>query len=294
MEHRITRGSSGRLAPTLKARTVRPTRLGKCRFTEMDQTCYLCGLPIDAAPATGDHVVPKLLIARKQPKVKGFDYGGVLPAHPECNNHFGPEGYCAKALELMAILHDTSCWSADPSIEVLTIKSECLKTFTRRDLEFFKFIDMRGRDSSEISSPSFFSDKTKTNPTQNALFIALAVLTKSAGALLISRHLRGLPPRWRVLAIPYSGATEADDFDIDALIGGTKPFDIGVKVWIHPSEEGNWSVIYRAHNLLVFFLFTFTESGAEWGVMVERFTGRGLSFSGNRLTELIDYTWQKV
>lgn len=46
-----------------------------------------------------------------------------------------------------------------------------------------------------------------------------------------------------MLATPYSRASEADDFDIDSLIGDTKPFDIGVKVWIRPSEMGNWLVL---------------------------------------------------
>jgi hypothetical protein len=75
----------------------------------MAQTCYLCGLPIDAGPVTDDHAVQKLLISRKQPKAKGFDYGGVLPVHPKCNNEFGPERYCGKALELIAVLRDEKC-----------------------------------------------------------------------------------------------------------------------------------------------------------------------------------------
>jgi hypothetical protein len=233
----------------------------------MAQTCYLCGLPIDSTSASDDHAVPKLLIARKQPKVKGFDYGGVLPAHLECNNQFGPEAYCAKALDLIAVFHDKDCMSTyqhkdDPSIQVMVLNSECLKSFTRRDREFFKFIDVRGKDISEISDPSFFPGKTKTNPWRDSLFIALAVLTKSAAALLFSRYLRGIPSQWRVLAIPYSGAIGADDFDVDALLGDTKPFDIGVKVWIRPfdSDSSNWFVLYRAHSLLVFSCLRFQRA----------------------------------
>jgi hypothetical protein len=177
---------------------------------------------------------------------------------------------------------------------VLTIKSECLKTFKRKDLKVFKFIDMRGSDMSEISSPSFFSDKAKTNLAQDALFISLAVLTKSAAALLISRHLRSLPSRWKVVAIPNFGATGADDFDLDSLIGSTKSFDIGVKTWIRPSETGGWFVFYRAHSLLVVFLFSLTEGDAVWEDMVKRFPGEGLAFWGNRFTDLIDYEWQRV
>lgn len=268
--------------------------------TKIFQTCYLCGLPVDSSWESEDHAVPKLLIARKQPKVKGFDYGGVLPAHPECNNQFGPEAYCAKALDLIAVLHDKDYISIyqhkdDPSIQVMALKSEGLRSFTRRDLEFFKFIDVRGKDISEISAPSFLSGKAKTNPWRDSLFIALAVLTKSAAALLVSRCLRGLPSRWRVLAIPYSGATEVDDFDVDSLLGDTKPFDIGVKVWIRPFDSSNWFVLYRAHSLLVFFLFTLSERDTIWNRMIGRFPEVGhLSFSGNRLTELIGYQWQMV
>lgn len=268
------------------------------QITQMVQICYLCGLPIDSASASGDHAVPKVLIARKQPKVKGFDYGGVLPTHPECNNQFGPEAYCAKALDLIAVLYDENCVSAyqhkdDPSIQVMALKSECLENFARRDLEFFKFIDVRGNDISEISDLSFFPGKPRTNPWRDSLFIALAVLTKSAAALLVSRYLRELPSRWRVLAIPYSGAAEA--FDIDDLLGDTKPFDTGVKVWIRPFDSSNWFVLYRAQSLLVFFLFAFSSSDTIWNGMVERFPDAGhLSFSGNRLTELIGYQWQMV
>jgi hypothetical protein len=264
----------------------------------MAQTCYLCGLPIDSTSESRDHAVPKVLIARKQPKVKGFDYGGVLPTHSECNNQFGPEAYCAKALDLLAALYDENCASAyqhkdDPSIQVMALKSECLESFTRRDLQFFKFIDVRGKDISEISDLSFFPGKPKTNPWRDSLFIALAVLTKSAAALLVSRSLRGLPSRWRVLAIPYSGATEA--FDIDDLLGDTKPFNIGVKVWIRPFDSSNWFVLYRAQSILVFFLFAFSSSDTIWNGMIERFPDAGcLSFSGSRLIELIGYQWRRV
>lgn len=57
----------------------------------MENVCYLCGMPVTEDVSTDDHAVPKQLISRAQPKAKGFDYGGVLPTHAECNNHFGPE-----------------------------------------------------------------------------------------------------------------------------------------------------------------------------------------------------------
>lgn len=78
----------------------------------MAESCYLCGKEIaENDVSSGDHVVPRQLISRTQPKVKGFDYGGVLPAHDRCNNEFGPETYCAKALQLIEILQDPKCVS---------------------------------------------------------------------------------------------------------------------------------------------------------------------------------------
>lgn len=264
----------------------------------MKKTCYLCGMPVADEASTDDHVIPKHLISRAQPKVKGFDYGGVLPTHAECNNRFGPETYCSKALELISVLHDEKCVSTfqhkgDPLIRVMALDDECLRSFTKHDLRFFKIIDVRDKDIAEFSTPSFFSGKPKTNPTRDALFVALAVLTKSAAALLVARKLQALPSRWRVLAIPYSGATESLDFD--SLFGDTKPFDIGVNVWIRPFDSGDWFALYRARNVLIYFLFRFSNTDTTWDGMLARFPdAERLSFDGTRLNELIDYKWQQV
>jgi len=258
----------------------------------MAHVCYLCGSPV-TGKASGDHAVPKQLISRGQPKAKSFDYGGVLPTHPECNNRFGPEVYCSKALELISVLHDKNCVLKHPSKQVMALNSECLKHFTKRDLTFFKFIDVRDKDVAEFMSPSFFSGKPKTNPIRDALFVALAVLTKSAAALLMARHLKELPSRWRVLAIPYTGATNAHDFD--SIFGDTKPFDVGVKIWLRRFNSGDWFALYRAKNVLVFFLFRLSETLDNWNGMIARFQdAERLAFEGTRLSELIDYKWQKV
>lgn len=156
----------------------------------MTKICYLCSLPVDQH-STRDHAVPKQLISRAQPKAKGFDYGGVLPTHPECNNRFGPETYCTKALKLIEVLHNPKCvlklpHKNDPSIRMMALNYECLKGFTKRDLDFFKFIDVRDKTVAEFSNPSFFSGKPKALPLRYALFVALAVLTKSAAALLVA------------------------------------------------------------------------------------------------------------
>lgn len=263
----------------------------------MGQICYLCGLPVDQA-GTGDHAVPKLLISRAQPKAKGFDYGGKLVTHAECNNRFGPEVYCAKALRLIELLHDPKCVSkfqhkADPSIRMMALNSECFREFSKRDLAFFKFIDVRNKTVDEFSAPSFFANKQKTVPIRDALFVALSVLTKSAAALLVARHLLEQPASWNVLAIPYTGATEAHDFD--EIFGDTKPFDVGVKVWLRRFESGDWFALYRARNVLIFFLFRLSPSAENWKGMLERFPeAERLSFSGPRLTDLIGYEWKRI
>lgn len=265
----------------------------------MVETCYLCGKEITESDVTsGDHAVPRQFITRKQPKAKGFDYGGFLPTHEKCNNEFGPETYCVKALKLIAVLHDANCVSRfqhkeNPSIAMMAINSDCLKEFTQRDLAFFKFIDVRENSVADFSTPAFFSGKPKTNPMRDALFTSLAVLTKSAAALLVARHLSEVPPRWRVLAIPYSGATETADFD--EIFGNTQPFDVGVKVWLRRFDSGDWFALYRAQNILVFLLFRFAETDAIWNGMIERFqdTDR-LCFEGEHLNALIDYQWRKA
>lgn len=265
----------------------------------MVEVCYLCGKEIKEGDVNSDdHVIPQLLITRNQPKAKGFDYGGFLPTHEKCNNEFGPENYCVKALKLISVLHDANCVSLHQhrenlSINVMGINSDCLKEFTSNDLKFFKFIDVRQSSIADISTPTFFSGKSKSNPMQNALFPALAVLTKSAAALLVARHLCEVPARWRVLAIPYDGANEAADFD--EFFGNVRPFDIGVKVWLRPFDSGDWFALYNAQNILVFFLFNFSETDTNWKRMIELFQDADhWSFEGEHLNALIDYPWRQV
>ncbi|MDP2821630.1 MAG: hypothetical protein Q8O52_02970 [Sulfuritalea sp.] len=91
------------------------TLIPKQRMVEI---CYLCGKEIAENDVNSDdHAVPRQMIARTQPKVKGFDYGGVVPTHEECNNEFGPETYCVKALKLIEVLHDSNCIYRFPQTE---------------------------------------------------------------------------------------------------------------------------------------------------------------------------------
>jgi len=265
----------------------------------MVQPCYLCGNEIaDGEVVSNDHAVPKQLISRGQPKVKGFDYGGYLPSHDRCNNEFGPETYCIKALDLISVLHDPKCMgkfqhTRNQSIVVLAINSDCLKDFTHRDRAFFKIIDVRDKTVAQFSDPEFFAGKPKATPLRDALFTALAVLTKSAAALLVKRHLPTPPTRWRVLAIPYTGAT--DEADFDEIFGDTEPFDLGLKVWLKRFPTGDWFALYRAYNVLVFFLFHFSDDDSMWTGMCDRFRdAERLCFEGSNLNELINYRWKSV
>ena len=77
-------------------------------MTEAAETCYLCGQPVDSSESSADHVIPRTLRGKGPPKVRGFDYGGVLPTYPECNNRFGDETHVRKALQLLGALYDSN------------------------------------------------------------------------------------------------------------------------------------------------------------------------------------------
>ena len=263
----------------------------------MSRICYLCGKPIPAGENSDDHAVPKQFIKRAQPKVKGFDYAGVLPSHSVCNNEFGPELYSQKALNSLKALHDDNRFLKrqhrdNPAISIMALNSDCFPGFTKQDLAFFKFIDVRNEDYDNWSNPAYYSDKAKTNPKKDALNTALAVLTKSAAALLVSRHLKDVPSFWRVVAVPYVGASEVD---FDELLGDTKPFDAGVKTWIRQMENNDWFVIYKADDVLVYFLFWFSGETTVVDDISKIFHDADrLLFEGNQLNQLMGYKWKKV
>ena len=139
--------------------------------------------------------------------------------------------------------------------------------------------------------PSFETRK-KTNVKKDALYAALAVLSKSAAALLVSRYLNSVPTNWRILAIPYIGATTVD---LDELFGYTKPFEIGVKVWPRQMENGDWFVVYNADDVLVYLLFWFSgDKSVLSGIQNIFDDAERLLFEGLNLNRLINYDWKKV
>ncbi|MEE9494670.1 MAG: hypothetical protein V3W04_15025 [Gammaproteobacteria bacterium] len=174
----------------------------------------------------------------------------------------------------------------------MALNSNCFPGFTERDLEFFKFIDVRNEDCSDWSNPKYFKGKKKINPKKDALYAALAVLSKSAAALLVSRHLNSVPPFWRVVAVPYIGAGTVD---FDAILGNTKPFEVGIKAWIRPMENDDWFVVYKADDVLVYLLFWFSGEKAVVEGVSEIFNDADrLLFEGRNLNLLVNYEWKKV
>lgn len=228
----------------------------------MSSICYLCGKEIGKGVASKDHVVPRQFIRRKQPKMRGFDYTGVLPTHEECNNKFGAESerMCQKSLQLIDALSNPECYVRlqhrdKREIEIMGFDADCLPGFTESDREFFRFIDVRSTSIEELRDTEFYKGKRKTNLHKQILNIALSVLAKSAAAVLVKRFDTSPRTWWRILCIPYHGVSPTVDFD--GLLGKTKPFEVGVKLWIRPYNNKDWFGIYKNQGALVYVFFGF-------------------------------------
>lgn len=258
----------------------------------MTEKCYLCGQLIDSIKLTRDHAVPRTLITRSQPIAKGFDFGGFLPSHADCNNRFGPETYVMRAIELLCALDDENCvtkasHTADPGVVMLALNAACFPSFNAKDMQFFKMIDLRNTPDQEWHDPQFFANKQRTNPLRDARNVASAVLAKSASALLVKR-LHSIPVHWRILLALYTGAS--DELDFDVLFGSTKAFDENLKTWIGQFDTGDWLVVYKAHGLLAIFVFLFSDLE---GVVTKKLKDsygdtQLLRFEGKNLNELLD------
>lgn len=171
--------------------------------------CYLCGQPVDASVSTGDHVIPGTLLGKQAPKSKGFDYGGKLRTHAECNNRFGDETYVRKALQLWGALHDSSAAllrpaPGNPNARVLALNEERLPGFRPRDFRFFGIHDARNDSVASFYDPEFYADKPQADLRRTMRCTALSVLAKSAAALLVRRYLDDVPSR--MLSVPGENA----------------------------------------------------------------------------------------
>ncbi len=261
--------------------------------------CYLCS-SIIAGPSTRDHAVPKGLIKREQPRAKGYEYGGFLPTHPECNNRFGPEAYAAKAMDLLRVRTDPRFMlqlthPKDPSIRIATVNADLLPHFTEADLRHFGMMDGRDTFEQAMASPAFFKDKKKSNPVKRALQTSLSVLAKSAAALLFTRFRIAPPARWQIVAFPYSQNDANSELNFDEEFGGpSKPFDDGLQLWIKPLDDGNYFAIYKARGPMVFFLFVLGDMRQVLGVRARFADVDHYYFEGRTINSMLITGWSKL
>ena len=260
--------------------------------------CYLCGQPVDSSLRTGDHAIPRTLLDNKKPKVRGFDYGGKLDTHAECNNRFGEETFVRKALDLLGALHDPDTTLKrslpnNPSIRFLALNAEKLPRFGKRDFLFFCIHDAKGDDVASFSDRGYFENKPRVDPVKRPLFTALSVLAKSAAALLAGRKLETLPCRWNIVAIPY-----VDDFtqaDFATVFGDTKPFGPGVRVWTKEVEPDLWLSLYVTRTAMVYFFFILDDESKAIEAIRSKFQdAQCFQFQGSSLMYLVGYNWRIV
>ena len=262
----------------------------------MNSICYLCNKIINLHDKkSDDHVVPKLLIDRAQPKVKGFDYGDKIETHETCNNHFGPETYCRKALKIISKLSDSECASIlihkeNQSIRILVLNSECFDEFTNEELSYFGIRDVRENTLSEIKNPEFIENGTKTDIKQKILFNSFAVLVKSAAALLIKRIFKKIPSQWKVIAVPYHGETL--ELNFNEILGETKPFDKNVKIYLKDLNGGMYLILYIAYDAILYLFFQLVENEEHIREIVSKFPEADCYlFTGSCINDLIGYNW---
>lgn len=263
----------------------------------MEHSCYLCNKIIKPGEKlSGDHVVPRLLIDRTEPKVKGFDYAGKIQTHETCNNRFGSEVYCRKALKIISKLLDPECVSTivhkeSPSSKLVILNSECFAEFTEKDLEFFKVRDVRNNSMSELSDPQFIRQGQKTDLRKTALFTSFAVLVKSAAALLIKRALKKTPSYWQVLAVPYYD--ETSEINFSQVLGEAKPFDKDVQIYINDLKGGVYQAVYVAYGVVLFLYFQTTDSEKYSNEIASKFPDSNcFIFKGQCINDLIGFNWK--
>ena len=258
--------------------------------------CYLCGKPVGGGQSTGDHAVPRTLVRGQRPKVRGFDYGGKLPTHPKCNNGFRDERYVRKALDLIAAFHDPDAVlyhspPGNPSVRFAFVNSGKLPGLTQADLRFFKVNDARNGQT----GPRRIRPAVSGNPLRLALFVSLAVLAKSAAALLLARgRLRAIPEEWNIVAIPYAG--DATSVDFSRVFGDQRPFAPDIKVHMRRFDPNSALALYVTSKAMVYFLIrdARTPSPIETAVIGKFHDAQCWRFSGNNLMQLMDHHWQPV
>ena len=260
--------------------------------------CYLCGQHVDDSVSTGDHVIPRTLLGNKPPKARGYDYGGRLHTHPECNNRFGDETHVRKALHLLGALHDSTATlvrpaPGNPNARVLALNEEKLPDFGPRDFRFFGIHDARIDSIASFDDPEYYADKPRADPRKTALCTTLSVLAKSAVALLVSRYLTELPSSWNIVCVPYAG--DVTGVDLSSFFGETRPFATDIRVWTNRFEAGSWASIYATGTAIVWFFFLMDDDHNLVEAIHRRFPGEQcLQFQGKSLMDLVGHDWPPV
>lgn len=258
--------------------------------------CYLCNGEIKENELSEDHIFPQLFITREQPKAKGFDYAGKIYTHQLCNNKFGgeSEAMCQKALLLLDILYklpieNIGTYSDKP---VMLITNESFADFNENDFDFFELNDLTRIDIKELKDPAIFDEMKKVNPFLKPINIALSVLAKSAAAFLVKRAEIPQNITWNILAIliPLNDS----NFDLDKLLGETKPLESGIKIYLKKWENQDWFIAYKVNNILVLFNFGLSGERVNSDELSKRFPGDlKYFFQSNNLMDLIGYKWNE-
>ena len=260
------------------------------RPSPIQTLCYLCGSPLDDGRATSeDHVVPRQLILRDQPRAVGFDYGGVIETHKECNNRFSPEGMAPKALALISALNDPLSFEhIDSTGEELRLKPDRLSGISQVDLEFFGLTQGQPARASDLLESLERATKT-----------AVSVLTKSAAARLVDQHLSGVPSVWRVLAAPKHTAESSTCFR--SVFGDQRPFEVGTDIHVGRVAEciEDYFVAYTARQFVLFLYFGFsadTTLARQYGSAMAHDKDTLLQWEGQCLMELCasPSPWKRV
>ena len=260
--------------------------------------CYLCGRPVDDSVGSGDHVIPRTLLGKGPPKVKGYDYGGRLRTHPECNNRFVDETHVRKALQLLGALHDSSTTLVRPVPGgakgcVIALNEEKLPGFGPRDFRFFGFHDARRDLVASFDDPEYYADKPRADVRKTVLCTTLSVLAKSAAALLASRYLADLPSKWNIVCVPQAG--DATGADLSSFFGETRPFALDIRVWTKRFGASSWASIYATGTVMVWFFFLMDDDRNLVEGIRERFPREEcLQFQGRSLMDLVGHDWPPV
>ena len=260
--------------------------------------CYLCDQPVDPAVGSGDHVIPRTLLGKRPPKTKGFDYGGRLRTHPECNNRFVDETHVRKALQLLGALQDSNTTRILPAPgnsngRILALNEEKLPGFSPRDFRFFGIHDARNDATASFGDREYYADKPRADIRKTVLCTSLSVLAKSAAALLASRHLADLPNKWKIVCVPYAG--DVTGADLSCFFGETKPFATDIRVWTKRFEASSWASIYAIDTVMVWFFFLMDDDSNVVEGIRERFRREEcLQFQGKSLMDLVGHDWPRV